>query len=47
MLAISTSIWIAIGLAVLINGSGALSLDRALTQQLKRPVETEKKRFAA
>ena len=39
---------IAIGLAVLIKGSGAMSVDRALAPQLRRRMaETEKGRFAA
>ena len=38
---------IAIGLAVLIKGSGAMSLDHALTLQLRRTAETEKERSAA
>jgi putative oxidoreductase len=37
---------IAIGLSVLIKGSGAMSVDRALTQR-RRAGETEKDRFAA
>src|SRR2546422_4846689 len=38
---------IVIGLAVFIKGSGAMSVDRALTQSLRRPAETKKERFAA
>ena len=38
---------IAIGLAVFIKGSGAMSVDRALTQHLRRPGEAKKERFAA
>src|SRR5262249_48604426 len=38
---------IAVGLAVLIKGSGAMSVDRALTQRLRRSADTEKERFAA
>ena len=38
---------IAMGLTVLIKGSGAMSVARALTQRLRRPAETEKERFAA
>ena len=39
---------IAIGLAILIKGSGAISVDRALAQQLSRPsAATEKERSAA
>jgi len=38
---------IAIGLAVLIKGSGAMSVDRALTQKMRHPAEREKERFAA
>jgi putative oxidoreductase len=39
---------IAISLAVFIKGSGAMSVDRALTQQLSRPsAATEKERSAA
>jgi putative oxidoreductase len=38
---------IAIGLAVFIKGSGAMSLDHALTKHLSRPAEIERERFAA
>ena len=38
---------IAIGLAVLIKGSGTMSVDHALMQHLRGPAEIEKERFAA